>query len=115
MSAAVAIQILLYAKADWRGGLSWGPRYMTDLLPFLIWMLVPVVAGLRGFGRVCFFIAVCVAIAVEAIGAFSYTGSIDRPIYAADPDVESHDMRAAWQWRNAPFITSWRHGLAPAD
>ncbi|MCU1348146.1 MAG: hypothetical protein JWO56_1176, partial [Acidobacteria bacterium] len=54
MSIAVVIQLMLYAKVDWRSGLSWGPRYMTDLLPFLFWMLVPVVAALRGVGRVCF-------------------------------------------------------------
>ena len=84
MSAGIVIQILLYAKADWRGGLSWGPRYMTDLLPFLMWMLVPVVAALRGFGRVCFLAAVGIAVAFETIGAFSYTGSLDSPMLAND-------------------------------
>jgi hypothetical protein len=115
MSIAVVIQILLYAKADWRGGESWGPRYMTDLLPLLIWMLVPVVAALHGVGRVCFLIAVGVAIAIEAIGAFSYSGSIDLPIFAADIGTETHDMRAAWDWRNAPFLTSLQRGIAPAE
>ncbi|HSY52322.1 MAG TPA: hypothetical protein VLC46_26200 [Thermoanaerobaculia bacterium] len=115
MSIAVVIQIVLYAKADWRGGESWGPRYMTDLLPLLIWMLVPVVAALHGVGRVCFLIAVGVAIAIEAIGAFSYSGSIDLPIFAADSGTETQDMRAAWDWRYAPFITSLKHGLAPAE
>ncbi|MCU1349268.1 MAG: hypothetical protein JWO56_2298 [Acidobacteria bacterium] len=115
MCAGIAIQILLYAKADWRGGLSWGPRYMTDLLPLLIWMLVPVAAPLRGFGRVLFLIAVGVSVAIEAIGAFSYAGSIDTPIFAADRGPQGHDMRAAWHWRNAPFITSLQRGLAPAE
>jgi hypothetical protein len=115
MSAAVVIQILLYAKTDWRSGLSWGPRYMTDLLPFLMWMLVPVVAALRGVGRTCFLLAVGVAIAIEAIGAFSYSPPLDMPIYAADRSLEEHDMRPAWYWRNAPFITSVRRGLAPAE
>lgn len=115
MLAAVVIQILLYAKADWRSGLSWGPRYMTDLLPLLMWMLVPVVAALRGVGRVAFVVTVGVAIVIEAIGAFSYSWSDDLPIYAADRGAEFHDMRGAWQWRNAPFVTSLKHGLAPAD
>jgi hypothetical protein len=115
MSLGVVIQILLYAKTDWRSGLSWGPRYMTDLLPFLIWMLVPVVARLRGAGRVAFLVAVGVAVAIEAIGAFWYTYSVDVPIYAADRDVYTHDMRAAWHWRNAPFITSLKRGLAPPE
>ena len=115
MCIGVVIQIALYAKADWRGGLSWGPRYMTDFLPFLIWMLVPVVAALRGIGRVCFLIAVCVSVVIEAIGAFSYSGSVDIPIYAADHDWHLNDMKAAWHWRNAPFIATLKQGLAPAE
>jgi len=114
MSAGIVLQLLLYAKVDWRGGLSWGPRYMTDILPFLMWMLVPVVAALRGAGRAIFLIAAGVAVAIEAIGAFSYFWSIDLPIYAAD-GVYEQDMRAAWDWRNAPFLTSLPHGLAPPD
>ena len=113
MSAGVVLQILLYAKADWRAGISWGPRYMTDLLPLLVWMLVPVVAALRGFGRACFLLAVGVAVAIEAIGAFCYTGATDGAIFAVASGP--HEMRAAWDWRNAPFVASLRHGLAPAE
>ena len=115
MIGGVVIQIVLYAKTDWRGGLSWGPRYMTDLLPLLFWMIVPVVAALRSVGRVLFVIAVGISIILEAIGAFTYTPSIDLPIYAADPNVSEHNMRAAWEWKNASFITSLQHGLAPMD
>jgi hypothetical protein len=115
MSIAVTIQILLYAKTDWRSGLSWGPRYMTDLLPFLIWMLVPVVTALRGAGRALFLLAAGVSIAIEAIGAFAYSWPVDLPIYAADRGWQYQDMRAAWVWRNNPVITSVQHGLAPAD
>lgn len=115
MSVGVIIQILLYAKSDWRSGLSWGPRYMTDLLPLLIWMLVPVVTALRGAGRVVFLLAVGVAVALEAIGAFSYTDSLDMPIFAADRGAGKHDMRAAFHWRNAPFITALSNGLEPAE
>jgi hypothetical protein len=114
MIAAVAVQIMLYAKADWRGGLSWGPRYMTDFLPFLIWMLVPVVSALRGVARISFFVAVGVAIVIEAIGAFCYSPSFDIPIFAADRP-QHYDVRGVWNWRNAPFLTSLRQGLAPVE
>jgi len=113
MSAGIVLQLVLYAKADWRGGISWGPRYMTDLLPLLVWMLVPVAAALRGFGRVCFLFAVGAAVAIEAIGAFWYTGVTDSAIFAVTSGP--HQMRAAWDWRNAPFIASLQHGLAPAE
>jgi hypothetical protein len=115
MTMAVTLQIVLYAKADWRGGLSWGPRYMTDLLPFLLWMLVPVVTALRGFGRIAFHGTVAVSIVIEVIGAFYYQPHYDSPIFAADDGWKRHDMRAVWHWRNAAFLTSPREGLAPAE
>jgi hypothetical protein len=114
MIAAIAIQIMLYAKADWRGGLSWGPRYMTDFLPFLIWMLVPVVSALRGGSRIGFLVAVGVSIVIEAIGAFCYFPPIDIPIFEADRPGH-YDVRGVWNWRNAPFLTSLKQGLAPAE
>jgi hypothetical protein len=111
--AGFVLQLVLYAKADWRGGMSWGPRYMTDLLPLLVWMLAPVVATLRGFGRACFLLAAGAAVAIEAIGAFWYTGVTDSAIFAVASGP--HQLRAAWDWRNAPFVASLRHGLAPAE
>ncbi|HEX9986048.1 MAG TPA: hypothetical protein VGF69_22495 [Thermoanaerobaculia bacterium] len=114
MIVAVVLQIMLYAKADWRGGLSWGPRYMTDFLPFLIWMLVPVACALRGVARIGFHVAVGVAILIEAIGAFCYSPSFDLPIFAADRPG-AYDTRGVWQWRNAPFVTSLRQGVVPAE
>jgi hypothetical protein len=113
MSAGVVLQLVVYAKGDWRGGISWGPRYMTDLLPMLLWMLVPVVAALRGFGRACFLLAVGAAVVIEAIGAFWYTGATDLAIFAVAGGPRQ--MRAAWAWRNAPFVASLRQGLAPAE
>ncbi len=113
MSVGVVLQILLYAMIDWRAGISWGPRFLTDLLPLLMWMLAPVTASLRGFGRMCFLLAVGAAVAIEAIGAFWYTGATDEEIFAvaSGPD----QMRAAWDWRNAPFVAPLQDGLAPAE
>lgn len=120
MAIGVVVQIILYSKVDWRGGLSWGPRYLTDLLPFLIWMLVPVVANLRRAGYVCFQLAVAAAIVIQSIGAFWYVDFVDLRIFAADRgssdrDGEVHDMHAAFDWRNAPFLTSLQHGVRAPD
>ena len=112
IGVGVVVQVLLYSTVDWRGGMAWGPRFLTDLLPLLIWMLVPAVVALRRVGRVCFVTAVAVAISIEAIGAFTYTGVTDLPIFAVDSGPDR--LRAAWNWRNAPFVASPRRGLAPA-
>jgi hypothetical protein len=113
MCVAVVVQLLLYAKTDWRAGISWGPRFMTDLLPLLIWMLAPVVAALSRPGLSVFVSAVAVSIAIESVGAFAYTGVTDLPIYAVPSGPNR--MRAAWNWNNAPFIASLSHGRAPAE
>jgi hypothetical protein len=114
MTIAVVLQILLYAKADWRGGLSWGPRFLTELTPFLIWMLVPVVTALRGAGRVAFHVAVAAAIVIEGIGAFCYRPHFDLPLFTAEP-ADRLRMPAAWRLRNSPVLLSAREGLVPAE
>jgi hypothetical protein len=113
MLAGIVLQIILYAKADWRAGISWGPRYMTDLLPLLIWMLVPVVASLHRLGRLCFMVAVLASVMIEGIGAFWYTGGTDLPLFAIVQGPG--EMRPAWEWRNAAFIASLRYKHPPTE
>jgi hypothetical protein len=110
---AAVLQLLLYAKTDWRAGASWGPRFLTDLLPLLVWMLQPVVSALRSAGRVAFLSACGVAMAIQSVGAFWYTGASDAAIFAAASG--SNQMRAAWDLRNTPFIAELRHARAPAE
>ncbi|MBS0319299.1 MAG: hypothetical protein JSR18_02050 [Proteobacteria bacterium] len=108
---AALLQLALYSLGDWRQGMSWGPRWLTDSLPILFWMLPPALAPLRLPGRVAFATAVVAAIALEAIGAFWYTGESALPVLAAAPGK----LRAAWQLENAPFVAELRHARAPAD
>lgn len=106
MGFAMVVQVLLYAMIDWRQGLSWGPRWLTDMLPMLIWMLPPVVQALSRGGRVAFALASLVAISIQTVGAFWYTGVADMPVVSAQgPDR----MRPAWDIRNAAFIAELKH------
>ncbi len=111
LCGAAALQILLYAKADWRQGAAWGPRWLTDVLPILVWMLAPIVARLRPLGRWVFAASCIVSIAIEAVGAFWYTGVSDRVILAP----AALQSGAAWSPRNAPFLAELRHGPAPRE
>lgn len=92
IGAAVVVLLMLYAKADWRQGFSWGPRYLTDPLPWLLWTMAPGVSSLRGAGRLAFLSACGVAIAIQAVGAFWYTGTSDLAIYAVS--AGPNEMRA---------------------
>jgi hypothetical protein len=113
MSVGIVAQVLVYSKTDWRSGIAFGPRFLTDLLPMLIWLLAPVVESLSRGGRAVFNAAVGVSIVIEAIGAFTYTGKSDWPLFAAARGDDKFE--AAWDWRNAPFVASPSSGLAPAE
>jgi hypothetical protein len=113
LGIAVVSQVLLYAKTDWRIGFCWGPRWLTDLLPLLLWMLPPAVAALGAAGRIVFALACCAAIAIQAVGAFWYTGTSDPALFAVASGPGQ--MRAAWDYRNAPFLAELRHAHATGD
>jgi hypothetical protein len=111
LSLAVAAQIFLYSLTDWRAGESWGPRYLTDILPILVWLLAPALPMLRPLARGAFILTAAASIAVQAIGAFWYTKSSDELIYAGNPASK----RAAWDPGNTPFLTELRHPPAPPE
>lgn len=110
LTAAVIAQVLLYSKMDWRAGTSWGPRYLTDMLPVLIWMLAPAVLACKTRGRLLFAGTVFASIAVQAIGAFCYTKASDDKIFASGTS-----LRAAWDIGNVPFLAELHHGWAGAE
>jgi hypothetical protein len=111
LGLAVVGQILLYAQVDWRAGTSWGPRWLTDVLPILMWMLAPATLVLRPVVRGLFVAGIVVSIGVQSVGAFWYTKTSDELIYAGEPA----SMNGAWNPENIPFVTELRHPPAPGE
>jgi hypothetical protein len=109
LAVAVALQFVVYSSADWRAGVSWGSRWLTDLLPILVWMLAPVTVVLRPSTRRVFGALIVFGIVVQTIGAFWYTKTSDDRIFAKP------GMSAAWDPVNTPFIYELRHSPAPAE
>jgi hypothetical protein len=113
--AAFLAQVAVFALADFRGGASYGPRYLTDALPFLVWLLVPVVAGLRAWGLRGFVLAVAAGVAIQAIGAFCYPrGRSDDLFYPKGLD-RLVIAPSVWPPANAAFLVEARAGLAPPE
>jgi len=113
MAVAMALQLAVYASNDFRQGACWGPRWLISTTPMLVWMLPPVFNALRRTGRIAFVSACVAAIAIEAIGAFWYTGTSDGLIYAIEAGPNA--LRAAWDPRNTPFLVELQHPRPPAD
>ena len=110
---AVVLQVALYAKIDWRGGSAWGPRYLTDALPLLIWLLAPVVAGMGCAWRGMFALGVCVSVGIQTVGAFWYTGASDEAMYSTSGDPAR--ANAVWNLVSTPFLYELRHPMASHD
>ena len=112
LSAAVVLQLVVYSQtADWRAGWSWGPRWLTDLLPLLVWMLAPAPLALRARGRGLLVATMVMAVGIQAIGAFWYTHASDARIFAGD----AASRRGAWDPRNTPFVVELEHPSAPLE
>jgi hypothetical protein len=111
LGLAVVAQILFYSQADWRAGASWGPRWLTDLLPILIWMLASTPLVLRPFARILLILTMVASVGVQVIGAFWYTKTSDELIFVGNPA----SMNAAWDIRNIPFLTELRHPPARGE
>ncbi len=111
LTLAVVGQFVLYAQGDWRSGTSWGPRWLTDVLPILVWMLAPAPLVLRPVARAIFVAAIVVSVGVQTVGAFWYTKTSDERIFAGDPT----SMRGAWDIGNVPFVTELGHPPAAGE
>ena len=105
LALGAAGMLFLYAKADWRGGYGYGPRFLVDLLPLLVWWLVPVLARLRPALRRVFVAGVLVAVPIQIIGAVIY------PMGRSDA-VLAHEMEANWHPENAQFLLELRGFLS---
>lgn len=111
LSVATIAQIVGYSQGDWRGGQSWGPRWLTDLLPILIWMLAPAPLVLRQPARSLLILLMVASVGVQTIGAFWYTRASDKLIFAGAPV----SMGGVWDPHNIPFLIELQHPPAHAE
>lgn len=111
LSMAVIAQILVYSTTDWRAGASWGPRWLTDILPILMWMLAPAPLVLRALPRGLLILAMAGSVAIQTIGAFWYNKTSDALIFAGNPT----SMESAWDPGNIPYLTELRHPRASRE
>jgi hypothetical protein len=111
LTAGVVAQLCLYAQWDWRAGMSFGYRLLTDMVPVLIWMLAPVPFTLGRPARAAFVGCCLLAVWVQAIGAFQYSGISDLVIN----DPADVGMRNVWKLEDAPILLEHRNHRIPFE
>lgn len=109
LAVGVVLQVLLYARTDWRAGYSWGPRFLTDMTPILIWMLAPIVLSLARWPWRVFLAAALFSVAVQTVGAFLYQGRSDILMYLGPGEPKL----LAWRPEHTPYWVELSSGFAP--
>jgi hypothetical protein len=93
--------------AIWWGGYSYGPRFMSDVLPFLFFLMVPVIdritrvpmkAATAGLAAV-FVAATAWSVFANAKGALDW----DTAGWNFGPSVDTHPDRV-WDWNDLPML-----------
>lgn len=112
LTGGLVLLLLVYATVDFRQGFSYGPRFLTDALPILVWLLAPVVPTLGRASRIAFLAAGAFSIWVQWVGAFQYSGVSNLPLFELQYGPGATE--SSWKPRNAPFLVEARNPQAPA-
>jgi hypothetical protein len=109
LASIVLHWILVSLFPHWWGGYSYGPRFLSDMLPYLSYFLIPAVGWLfqardheRAVTAVVFGITLSVSVFIHAEGAFSRKAMFWNAFPAS---VDEHPERL-WDWRHPPFLAA---------
>jgi hypothetical protein len=88
---------------NWMGGHSYGPRLLSDLTPFFIFFLIPVLLKAREAARwrplplAAFTALLCASVFIHSRGARS------TEVYGWNT-TPANDLARAWDWRDPQFL-----------
>jgi hypothetical protein len=99
LSIAPFLMMVLFARMNWSGGWSYGPRYFADVTPILSLSLFPVyqLAERRISVKWLLGVLAAISIGMHAIGALGYDTSWDAAL------VEDSGRDRYWSWTDSPF------------
>ena len=103
--------LMLGAYSVWWGGHSFGPRLLTDSLPALVMLLVPVWEAVEGrrWVRVAFVALFLASVGVQVVGAFYYPSPSEGDWNLTPQNVDFAHARL-WAWRDTQILRLLRNG-----
>jgi hypothetical protein len=104
--------VMISAWRMWWGGFSFGPRFFTDVLPFFVYFLIPVVAkigALRGPRKIILGASFAV---LAAVSFFVHSRAVLVPeVHLWNEKPVSVDLQPSrvWDWHDIQFLRGIRH------
>jgi hypothetical protein len=105
-AATVAVHLVLISRFHhWWGGYSYGPRLFSDMVPLLLFLLLPVLLELRRPA-----IGAVVGVLAGASVFVNARGALDQRTWDWNGVPVSVDVRPArlWHWNDVQFLRHWR-------
>ncbi|UCF95435.1 MAG: hypothetical protein JSW39_15240, partial [Desulfobacterales bacterium] len=101
--AFVVLHVVLVSRYfAWWGGWNYGPRYLTDVTPCLMILLLPGLDFIfrHRLAKRIFVLLAGVAVGIQMVGAFCYPRGHwdDRPVSVTDKPLR------LWDWRDNPIF-----------
>lgn len=110
--AAIAVHVAMMSfAARWHAGHCFGPRYMADPIPFLVWFLIPVVQKFQRPMTAARVVLAVVFILLSAASFYAhYQGATNLKCirWNIEPtDITTHPERL-WDWNDIQFLRKRR-------
>ena len=103
-ASAVGYWLLVSTFPSWWAGWAYGPRFLTDIAPMLIWFLPPVFASIADRRRVVLGVVVVVVIALSV--SVQARGALEQSTVAWNwnPTDVGTDRARLWDWNDPQFL-----------
>ncbi len=102
LAAMLALHwIAISLFADWTAGSCFGPRYFSDVIPILMFLLIPVLAEFRAIRTAPLIFsgfALCVLLAI----AINFRGAVNWSVM--DWNGDNVTSERAWDWHDPQFL-----------
>lgn len=105
--------LLISSWFNWWGGATFGPRLFADVIPVLIYFLIPVIEQLTLPSRVRWPLAAALVLTVVASFGIHRAGALDYGPWEWNSDrthIDSDPSRI-WAWDDPPFLRRHRKNL----
>jgi hypothetical protein len=99
--------ILVSALGNWWGGFSYGPRLMSDIIPFLFYFLIYALIGLRKHFHSRRVLLCSFLVAVVFSGVIHYRGAFSWAVYRWNmipTNIDRDYEKRLWDWQDPPFL-----------
>lgn len=115
-AAVVVLHWIVIAKmnAYWWGGDSFGPRFFADVLPYLMYLVLPVIEWVEERATPMRRVVLAVFSAAVVVGVGMHAQGVLNPAAIAwnhEPTNIDEDLDRLWDWRHPPFLAGF---VAPA-